>query len=298
MKKLLFGLLLSFVSLFSAFSLAAPSFNDWIIKKLDNWLWYSKSFDDSVSSDKSLADNIYYLFFPSTTWWGWVLFDKIKTIAIWLWLLFIIWAWAMFVLNADDENELKKAKSNILYLWYAMFLIFGAAWLLWKVLWVGSDTNVTNTVLATQNNVIWAILIFFKSMAYYIAIIMMVYYWFKIMQSQEKEDKIKTAKTWVVNIIIALIAIKVIDYVYYIAQQKNFMTTGSTFVYGFAKILGWLLWVIIILSLIYSAFLLITSRWNEEDWKKAKKIIQNIFLWVFVIFLFIIIVFDLVKNFS
>ena len=298
MKKVLFGLLLFLISIFSAFSLAAPSFNDHIIKKLDDWLWYSKSFDGSVKSDKSLADNIYYLFFPSTTWWGWVLFDKIKIIAIWLAFLFLVRGGAMFVLSSSDENELKKAKANVLYSWYWAFLIFGAAWLVWKVLWVGADTNVTNTVLATQNNLIWAILIFFKSMAYYLAIIMMVYYWFRIMQSQEKEDKIKTAKTWVVNIIIALIAIKVIDYVYYIAQQKSFVTTGSSFIYWIAKVLGWLLWVVIILSLIYSAFLLISSGWNEEDWKKSKKIIQNMVLWIFVIFLFIVIVFDLVKNFS
>ena len=298
MKKLKrFGLAcLVFLGLASTSVLAAPVFNEDLGTKTD--LWYSKSFDGIVSSQKSLADNIYALFFPSTTWWGGVLFDKIKLIAIGLSVLFIIRWWAMFLLYADDENELKKAKLNIMYMWYGAFLIFGAAWLLWKVLWVGADTNTTNAVLATQNNIIWWILIFFKSLAYYIAIILMVYYGYQIMQAQEKEDKIKTARTWAINIILALIAIKVLDYIYYIAQNKTFVESWWSFIAGAGKVLWWVLWVVIVLALLYSAVLLITSRWNEESWKKAKTIVRNVFLVIFVLFLFIVIVFDLFKNFS
>jgi len=283
---------LVFLSLASTSVLAAPAFNE----NVD--IGYSKSFKNIVSDKKSLADNIYALFFPSTTWWGGVLFDKIKLIAIGFAVLFIIRWWAMFLLYADDENELKKAKLNIMYMWYGGFLIFGAAWLLWKVLWVGADTNTTNAVLATQNNIIWWILIFFKSLAYYAAIILMVYYWVQIMKAQEKEDKIKAGKTWVINIILALIAIKVLDYIYYIAQNKSFVQTGWSFISGAGKVLGWVLWVVIVLALLYSAVLLITSRWNEESWKKAKTIVRNVFLVIFVLFLFIVIVFDLFKNFS
>jgi len=297
MKQFLKNFLsLILVSSFFCVSLAAPSFDlNWNSVKD---LGYSNSFKWVVSSKQSLADNIYALFFPSTTWNWWVLFDKFKIIAIGLAVLFIIRGGAMFLLYADDENELKQAKLNILYMGYGAFLIFGAAWILWKVLWVWADTNTTNAVLATQNTIIGWILIFFKSMAYYLAIILMVYYGFQIMKAQEKEDKIKTAKTWVLNVIIALIAIKVLDYIYYIAQWSNFLQEWSSFISWIWKILGWVLWVVIILALLYSAILLITSRWNEESWKKAKTIVRNVFLVIFVLFLFIVIVFDMFKNFS
>jgi len=276
---------------------SAPSFKH-IGTDNGNPLWYSKSFW-TIKNNKSLADNIYALFFPSSSWNWWIIFSKIRTIAVWLAFVFFIRAGALFVLNANDDWELKKAKLNLLYLFYWAFLIFGSVWLLWSILWVwSSDTNATNMIVATQYGVIWKILLFFKSFAYYFAIMLMVYYWFKIMQAQEKEDKIKSAKSWALNIILSLIAIKVLDYIYYIAQKSDFAEKWTSFIAGFWKVLGWLLWVVIILALIYSASLLITSRWNEESWKKAKTIIRNVFLVIFVIFLFIVIVFDLVRNFS
>jgi len=293
MKKYVLALLIWLLSLFwTVFS--APSFNnlEWTDK-----LGYTKSFDN-VKSTNSLADNIYALFFPSTNGNWWAIFTKIKIIAVALAFLFIIRAWAMFLLYADDENELKKAKMNIIYMFYGAFLIFWAAWLLWKVLWVWSNTNATNTVLATQNNVIWWILLFFKWLAFYVAILMMIYYGYKIVEAQEKEDKIKQARTGILNIILALIAIKVLDYVYFISQQKNFLQSWSSFLSGFWKILWWVLWVLIVIALLYSATLLITSRWNEEAWKKSKTIIRNVFLVIFIVFLFIVIVFDMIKNFS
>jgi hypothetical protein len=95
-----------------------------------------------------------------------------------------------------------------------------------------------------------------------------------------------------------LIAIKVLDYVYYIAQQKEFVKEGSSLIGWAGKILGWVLWIIIIVALLYAAVLLIVSRWNEDSWKKAKTIIRNVFLVIFVLFLFIVIIYDLFKNFS
>ena len=44
------------------------------------------------------------------------------------------------------------------------------------------------------------------------------------MQAQEKEDKIKQARSGAINVILALIAIKVLDYVYYIAQNADFVS--------------------------------------------------------------------------
>ena len=293
MKKIFLSLFL-WITLFFTFSFAAPSFET--IKTND--LGYTKWLSSSISKTNTLKQNIMNLFFPSSSW-GWVIWKKLRDISVWLLFIFFLRAWALFVLKAGDDWELKKAKSNLLFLFYWAFLIFGSIWLLWNVLNVwGDTTTASSTVVETQSKIIWSILIFFKSAAYYIAFIMMVYYWFKMMQAQEKEDKVKTARTWVLNIILALIAIKVLDYIYYIAQSNSFVSSGSDFITWAGKILGWILWVLIILVLIYAWFLLITSRWNEEAMKKSKNIIRNVFLWIFIIFLFIVIVFDLIKNFS
>jgi len=262
----------------------------------DTHNWYSSTL--WVEKDNTLKQNIMELFFPSSNGW-WRIWTKLMYIFTWLVFIFFLWAWALFVLNADDDWELKKAKSNILYLFYWSFLIFWSVWLLWNVLNIWWNwTTASWVITATQNNIIWTILIFFKSLAYYIAFILIVYYGFKMMQAQEKEDKVKTAKNWILNIILALIAIKVLDYIYYIAQTSSFVSKWSSLIVWTWKVLAWSLWVIIILSLLYAAWLLITSRWDAESMKKSKNIIRNVFLAVFVIFLFIVIIFDLVKNFS
>jgi glucan phosphoethanolaminetransferase (alkaline phosphatase superfamily) len=88
-----------------------------------------------------------------------------------------------------------------------------------------------------------------------------------------------------------------LDYVYFIAQSKEFASKGSDFIAGVGKILWWILWIILVLSLLYAGTLMLTSRWDEEAWKKSKTIIKNILIAVFVIFLFLVIAYDLFKNF-
>ena len=292
-KKILLSIWLFILSLVSFQTFAVPSFSS--ISAQNVW-WYTDNL--WVSSNQSLYDNMVALFFPSS-WGSWgAIWNKLQTIFVGLLFVFIVWAGALFVLWANNDGELKKAKSNLLYIIYWTFLIFGAIWLLWTTLHVWWATNASDTVLNTQNGIIWPILIFFKSAAYYVAIIFVVYYGYKIMQAQEKEDKIKAGRAWALNVITALIAIKVLDYIYYIAQEASFWKDASKFIASIWTVLGWVLWVVIVIVLIYAGFLLITSRWNEEAMKKSKTIIRNVFLVVFILFLFIVIVFDLVKNFS
>jgi len=293
MKKIFLSVII-FLSSIVWFAFAVPSFNH-----SSNWLdkvWY---YTPKLQKDKTLKNNIMELFFPSSTKSGWIIWEKIRVIFVWLLFIFLVRAGFLFLFDADNEGELKKAKLNIMYIMYWAFLIFASVWLLWTVLnvwWATVDGSAV--VVKVQKGILWSILIFFKSMAYYAAVLMMVYYGFKIMQAQEKDDKIKAARTGIVNIILALIAIKVLDYVYYIAQTWNLNKKMTSLFAGTWKALGWFLWVILVMAVLYAATLLITSRWNEEAWKKSKIIIRNIFLVVFIIFLFIVIVYDLIKNFA
>jgi amino acid permease len=53
-----------------------------------------------------------------------------------------------------------------------------------------------------------------------------------------------------------------------------------------------------VLALFYAGYLLITSSGKEESMKKAKSIIVNIFIIALVIFLFLLIVYQVFNEFS
>jgi hypothetical protein len=61
-----------------------------------------------------------------------------------------------------------------------------------------------------------------KALAFFLAIILLVYTGIKMMQAFDTQEKIDAAKRGIINIIIALIFIKVIDYLFLIAQQPEF----------------------------------------------------------------------------
>lgn len=295
MKKLIFTILFWILVSISSFSLAAaPSFGSVSSSSVD---WYESIW--WVNRDASLSENIRKVFFPS--WWltWWAIWTQLQTVFVWLLIAFIVRAWVMFVMSANDDTELKKSKMNLTYIIYGTFVLFGAIWILWSVLqvwWV--STTASDVAISTQNKIIWWVLMFLKSFAYYVAIMLVVYYGYKIMQWQEKEDKIKAWRTWIINVILALVAIKVLDYLYLIAQQWSFAWKASSLLTSFWTALGWILWIVVVLALIYAWFLLATSRWEEDKFKKARTTITNVFLVIFVVFLFIVIVFDLIKNFA
>jgi hypothetical protein len=51
---------------------------------------------------------------------------------------------------------------------------------------------------------------------------MTIWYGVQFMKALEKEDAIKTARKGITNVLTALIFIKVIDFVYFIAQSGSF----------------------------------------------------------------------------
>jgi hypothetical protein len=66
---------------------------------------------------------------------------------------------------------------------------------------------------------------------------MLVYYGYQMMIAFDKEDKIKAARTGILNVILALVFIKVIDFLYYIAQQDSFGDEANNLILVIAKFL-------------------------------------------------------------
>ena len=126
---------------------------------------------------------------------------------------------------------------------------------------------------------------------------MMVVTWFKIMSAMDQSDKLKSAKKGIMNIVIALVLIKIIDYVYYIAQSPSFASKASDLIVNVATVMGYVLWAMLVAAIFYAGFLLITSSGKEESMKKATGMIVNIVIVAAVVFLFLLIVYQIFNEF-
>lgn len=244
--------------------------------------------------DKSFKSNLEDIFYPSKDWWK--IWRVLSQIWFAIFVVMFIWAWVQFLLNSDNESELKKAKLNLVYILLWWFFFFGSVFIVSRLLFLPWINTTSDLVWNIQNNLFFVILTFLKVAAFFLAIIMIMFYWFKVIAANEKEEKIAEWRRWVLNVILALIFIKIIDYVYYLALQQDFMKQMWEFLLVIIKWLLYILWVLLILVMMYWAYLLLFSRWDEEAWKKFKNVVLTIFLVVVVIVLFVLIIYTLISN--
>ena len=100
------------------------------------------------------------------------------------------------------------------------------------------------------------------------------------------------------NVIVALIFIKVIDYIFYIAQVPSFALQAKQFVINIALVLGYIVGAALVAAAFYAGFLFMTSSGSEDSIKKAKSALINIAIVAAVIFLFLLIVFQIFNEFA
>ncbi len=310
-KKALLVLVLLIIGGWMA-SAAAPSFNDNFANYLtdatpDKYGRVETVFSLCIDRDLSLMENIRNIFYPNsstpTSWcsawsqWGqlWVLIR-----AVWFIILFVflVLTWINFILKAKEPDWVKKAFSSLIYILYGAFLVFGVTWILWTVLNIGDLQGSSQLVDRVQNWLFLQILSFFKVLAFFAAIIMLVVTGFRMMSAMDKSEKVTAARKWAINIIIALVFIKIIDYIFYIAQTPTFSAQAADMIVNVAIVLWWVLWSLFVLALFYAGYLLITSSGKEDAMKKAKWIIINIFVIAVVIFLFLLIVYQIFNEFG
>ena len=292
---------------------AAPSFDNNFANYLtdatpDQYGRVETVFSLCVDRNATLMENVRNLFYPSAyvdpnassacqNKWGqlWIL---IRNLSFVLMFLFIVLAGVNFIMKAKDAEGPKKSASSLMYIAYGAFLIFGVIWILSTVLNLPNVQWTTQLVNNLQNNLFLQILTFFKVLWFFLAIIMMVVYGVKIMAAMDKDDKLKVARKWVLNVILALVFIKIIDYVYFIAQAPTFATKAADLIINVAVVAGYILWALFVAAMFYAGFMLITSTWNEESMKKAKSAIINIVIVALVVFFFLLIVYQIFNEFA
>ena len=259
-----------------------------------------------VDRNLTLMENVQNLFFPSTvanpnspchSEAGGQLWILIRNLSLIVMFVFLVLAGVNLIMKAKDADGPKKSFSSLMYIAYGAFLIFGVIRILWTVLNLPNIQWTTQLVDRVQNGLFLQILSFFKVLWFFLAIVMMVVTGFKIMSAMDQEDKLKSAKKWIFNIVVALVLIKIIDYVYYIAQSPSFASKAGDLIVSVATVLWYVLGAMLVAAIFYAGFLLITSSGKEESMKKATGMIVNIVIVAAVVFLFLLIVYQIFNEF-
>ena len=285
MKKFFFKLLL-IASFLLPIIFAKPPTN-----LLDEAPEEVKNFQWQLRPEGDLKQTIRSLFYPSSD--GWFLYWSLMRIWVLILLFFLMWAGIEFILNADDENKRKKAQLSFLYILYGTALFFGANWILTLGLKIWSPVAPDELVRNTSEAVLLASIWILRVLAYFVSIVLIIYFWYKIIAAFDKEDKIANARRGVMNVAIALTFIGVIEFIYGAASRSSFRTEIWDFLVRSAKVLGWLIGVSLVLMTLYAWVLLITSRWDEEAYQKAKTILKVVFIVIITIALFLLLFYQL-----
>ncbi|PID34834.1 MAG: hypothetical protein CR971_01185 [candidate division SR1 bacterium] len=295
-----------------------PSFDDNFV----DHLYTSKGEDKEKSGDvytmegiqanKTLKQNIACLFYPNHTVAqkngcgnspGGILWDFARNIMVAIVFIFLVIIGARLLLsNPDSEKDkIREALNSLYYIGIGAVLFFGAVRILGTLLNFGGiqgTESVVNRLQGGGESLFYRVIAFLKILTFFIAIIMMVVYGFKIITAVDKADEAKKHLRGVFNVIIALILIKIVDYIYYIAQAKDFSVQAQGFILSFARILGLIIGAGAILMVFYAGFLLLTDQGKSENMKKAKNIFMNVVLIAIVIFMFLLIMYQIFAEFA
>ena len=269
--------------------------------------WYVVDPDKNwVSKDNILKENIFSLFYPSGTEStnNNRIYFVIRDITLWLMIIYLVWAWASLLFNRkpEDMNKMLRSLVYVIVWWCFVYWanrLFGSVlqftwpsvvgWTDWWVPWVAN---------AFTNKVAFFILSAIKAAAFFMAIIMTVITWIRVVAAWDWEKWKKLVK-WLINIVVSLLIIKWIDFIYYVAQDSsNFVQNAADFIVDAAKVFGYIFWVIIVIMVIIAWYLYITDGWSGSNFKKASNILINILLSALILFAFLLILYQIFAEFQ
>ncbi len=262
-----------------------------------------------IDSSKSLKDNIRCLFYPNSFLVPWCdsysAWGQIRDVVRYVWfailVIYLVIAWIRLILNWRDPEKVKASLKSLIFILYWSFLFFWVTWILWWVLGVETaqwTSEIVNNLQWWPDSLFFKVLTTLKAMAFFVAIIMIVVYGFRIMAVSDQADKIKNLIRWIMNVVVALVIVKVIDYIYYMAQLPNFTTEATAFIIEIAKIIWFIMWAVLVVMMFYSWFLMLTDQGKSENIKKAKNIIIWILLAALVIFTLLLIMYQIFAEFA
>ncbi|MDR0859986.1 MAG: hypothetical protein LBO09_03205 [Candidatus Peribacteria bacterium] len=111
-------------------------------------------------------------------------------------------------------------------------------------------------------------------------------------------DKSKKLVRGVLNVVGALIIMKGVDFVYYMASVESFATQAADFIISAAKFFGYLYGAAAVLMVFYAGYSFITDGGGGDGFKRAKNILINLLVSGLVLFGFLLILYQVFNEFS
>ena len=268
--------------------------------------WVIKNSKMKVNKNNTLRENIKLMFYPKTKDENSVIYVVIRDMTLWIMIIFFVVAWASLLLNKKPE-ESKKHLASLLYIMIWWVLVYAANWLFGDVFNFWNEGDEFTSELGEglewfKESLIWRVFFLvlsaIKAAAFFLAIIMTVVTGFKVMAAGEWEKWKKLVK-WLINVVVALMVIKWVDFIYYLAaDSENFVNNASDFIINVAKVFGYLYWIVTVIMVIVAWYLFITDGWSWANFKKATNIIINILLSALVLFGFLLITYQIFAEFQ
>lgn len=266
--------------------------------------WYgdeSAFMIDWVSDTNSFIENVRRIFWPDyDIWWG-RLWEMLRMLAIWLLIIMFVWAWAYLMFYGSNPDNLNKWLRNLLYLIVWAVILYLALRLLWSWLdfwwfsWL-SWSDGDSILEKWEQNILLVMLGILKWIWFFAALVFIIYYGYQMMTAFDAEEKQKAAKQWIINVLLALVFIKVIDYIYFITLQTTFRNDAIALIVEFSKWLWLILWIFMIIVMIYAWYLMITANGDDEQVKKWKNLVISVFIAILVLMLFLLIIYQVVHD--
>lgn len=274
-----------------------PKFADFV-SGLKGWVTESKW----VSSENLLRQNVVALFYPSSWGGGNSIYNVIKGMTLWVMIVYFIRAWASILFSRKPE-DMKKTLRSLVYILIWWLFVYGANRIFWNVLHFNEDAFTQDAdwmkwISAATHGVFFVVLSAIKAFAFFLAIIMIVITWFKVIAAWEWEKWKKLVK-WLINVVIWLLIIKWIDFIYYLAADTwTFVKNAVDLIIKIAKIFAYIYGTIIFIMVIVAWYLYMTDGWGGSNFKKASNILINILLSALVLFSFLLILYQIFAEFQ
>ena len=259
-----------------------------------------------VSKTNTFKQNVECLFFPTPTSAGngavagGYLRGIIKYVGYVLVFIYLVMSAIRLVISGKKSENLKAELNNFLYIMIGAALFFWAVWLFSQVINLSAIDQTTGLKdnLVSNTGILFFVLTFLKWAAFFLAIVMIVITGFQMMNpSSGEEGWGKKLFKNLTAVIAALVGMKVVDFLYYIASQQDFTKRAGEFIIQIAKMLGYLSGSVIVIMIIYSGYLLVVDGGKWENFKKAKNTLINIVLAVGSLFLFLFVIYQIFSEF-
>lgn len=309
LKKIKYWLLLLCVAFVGIVSIGrveasaiAPNFDTYFAKPMLNTKEGEHVIEIScIDAKKTIRENIECLFFPSIeNNWGY-LWGVLKYVGYILIFIYLVLLATKLLFSGKKPETVKEVMSSIALIIVGASLYFGALWILGSVMKL-STLNTTadlKTSLTGNSGFMFFLLSLAKAGAFFYAIVMIVWTGFKMMNPTSAEEwGGKKLAGNLTGIIAALVGMKIVDFLYYIASMGDFTTQAGDFIIQVAKFMAYGSGAVIVLMIIYTGYQLVIDGGSGENYRKAKQVLTNIVLAVVSLFFFLFLLYQIFSEFN